>query len=152
MALARVFNDNVYPHRETFKGTTVEIAAGGSVDMDFEEALQFEGQFYPMIKNAGGQQCPTSFKRLRVVPLGPVALAEVPLVCHATGALATNKAELAKLNAENEHLLHEDAKEQVEELKAKDDEIARLRAQLAAATVTPPKNKGGRPRKEASPA
>ena len=150
MPQARIFNDNVHPHRENFKGAVIEIAAGGYVDMDHDEALQFEGQFFPMIKNAGGQQDSKSFKRLRVEALGSVAPAVVPLVCHATGKVAANAAELKRLNEENEHSLHEDAKETVAELKEKDAEIAALRAELAAATAIPPKNKGGRPRKDAS--
>lgn len=152
MATARVYNDNVHPYRENFKGNIVEIPAGGFVTMDFEEALQFEFTGAPMIKNAGGQQCPTSFKRIRVVALDKVAPAEVPLVCHATGQKVATTEELAALNREHEHLLHDDAKEQVKELREKDDEIAALKAQLAEAAV--PKNKGGRPRKnpEASPA
>ena len=147
MPQARVHNDNIHPYRENFKGSIVEIPAGGSVVMDFEEALQFEGTGAPMIKNAGGQQCPTSFKKIRVEPIGAVELAKVPLVCHATGKVAATADELRAMNAESEHLLHKDAKEAVEELKAKDAEIAALRAELAAAAVS--KNKGGRPRKEA---
>lgn len=149
MATARVFNDNVHPYRETFKGTLIEIPVGGSVDMDFEEALQFEGTARSMIKNAGGQQCPTSFKKLRVVPLSAVPLAPAPLICHATGKVAADAAELARWNAENEHLLHDDAKDTVEALKAKDAEIASLRAQLEA-TAVPTRGKPGRPRKDAS--
>jgi hypothetical protein len=145
MARARVYNDNVHPHRELFKGTQIEIHAGGYVDMDFEDALLFEGQFFPMIKNAGGQQCPTSYKRLRVVALDKVTPAEVPLVCHATGQKVATTEELAALNREHEHLLHDDAKEQVKEMREKDEEIEALKAKLAALEV--PKNKGGRPRK-----
>jgi hypothetical protein len=147
MPQARVYNDNVHPYRENFKGSNIEIPPGGFVVMDYEEALQFEYTGAPMIKNAGGQQCPTSFKRIRVVPLGAVELADVPLVCHATGEKAHSPAELRKLEEQNAHLLHDEAKEQVQELKAKDEEIAALKAQLEALSAQPPKNKGGRPRK-----
>lgn len=147
MPQARVYNDNVHPYNEVFKGTPVHIPAGGFVDMDYEDALQFEYTGAPMIKNAGGQQCPTSFKRIRVVPLGAVPQAEVPLVCHATGEKAATPAQLRELEAKNAHLLHDEAKEQVQELAAKDAEIAALKAQLAAAQGQPPKGKPGRPRK-----
>lgn len=146
MTTARVYNDNVHPYTEVFKGSRVEIPAGGYVTMDYEEALQFEYTGAPMIKNAGGQQCPTSFKRIRVVPQGAVPQADVPLVCHATGEKAASPAALRELEAQNAHLLHEEAKEQVEALKAKDDEIAALKAALAAAGQVP-KGKPGRPRK-----
>jgi hypothetical protein len=146
MPHARVYNDNVHPYRERFKDADIVIPAGGSIVMDYDEALQFEYTGAPMIKNAGGQQCPTSFKRIRVVPLGAVEAAPVPLVCHATGQKVATTEELAALNREHEHLLHDDAKEQVKELRAKDDEIAALKAKLAAAEA-PAKNKGGRPRK-----
>lgn len=151
MPQARVHNDNSYPHRELFKGTEVLIPAHGSVLMDLDDALQFEGQFFPMIKNAGGQQCPTSYKRIRIEPLGAVDHARVPLVCHANGQVAGGAAELAKMNEAHFHMLDDEARETVEAIKEKDAEIDRLRAALAAVT-TAPKNKGGRPRKHPLPA
>jgi hypothetical protein len=149
MPQAQVWNDNVYPHVEKFKGVTLEIPAGGCISMDYEEANQFLCQFFPMQKTGGGQQDPKSFKRLRVEPLGTVEPARVPLVCHATGQVVANEGELKKLNEEHAHLLHDDAKEELARLKEKDDEIAKLKAELVAAKTMPPKNKGGRPRKEA---
>lgn len=64
----KVYTDN--PHvkvwKETFKGETIEIKYGEPIEMEFYEAHEFRGQFYPQIIRADRTQDPVSFKMIRV--------------------------------------------------------------------------------------
>lgn len=51
-------------HREVYKGETVEIPAGKYILMDYDEAVQFKSQYFPMQKNAQGVQTPESMKMI----------------------------------------------------------------------------------------
>lgn len=92
MAKWRVYN--MHPegmtHREKFRETLLEIPAGGYVLMDYEDAVQFRSQYFPMKKNAQGAADPASFKCIVLKPDGDVT--EVPtttakeFVCHFDGA------------------------------------------------------------------
>lgn len=148
MANAKIWNDNIYPHREMYKGDWIEIPAGGFISMDWDEAKQFEGQFFAMHKNADGlTQDPKSFKKIRLELCDGAVIAPVQLVCHATGKIAKDANDLKAMNAEHEGLLDEESKKQVDEIKAKDAEIEALKAELASAKV----KRGGRPKKDPQP-
>lgn len=51
-----------FTHKEKFRDETIEIKAGGYVLMDYEDAVQFRGQFMPMKKDGMGQPDPKFFK------------------------------------------------------------------------------------------
>lgn len=65
----RVYNDHPmgYTHKEKFKGDDIEIKAGEFILMDYEDAIQFKSQFFPIRLNAQNVQDPVSYKVLRVV-------------------------------------------------------------------------------------
>lgn len=74
-------------HREKFKDDFLEIKAGEYILMDYEDAVQFKGQYFPMKMDAMGQQDPKSFKMIKIEPDGPVAVSNVvtKYVCHLDG-------------------------------------------------------------------
>lgn len=64
---ARVWNDNkTTDWSEDFKGKTIKIASGKSIDMDFFDAHEFKGQYSPIRLLADETQDPKSYKTIRV--------------------------------------------------------------------------------------
>lgn len=53
-------------HKEVFKGDLITIKAGDYVLMDYEDAVQFKGQFFPIKTDAMGQQTPESYKMIKI--------------------------------------------------------------------------------------
>ncbi len=102
MAKVKVWNDNKYPHKELYKGDPVVIPAGGFVEMDWEEAVQFKGQFTGMapLKSEDdglggmGEPDPRFFKMIRVDSPADDPVKDDGLVNHATGKRANDTAEL----------------------------------------------------------
>ena len=151
MGLARVYNDNVHPHTEVFKEKTISIAPKSYVEMDYDDAIEFKCQFTPIKTDGEKNPLPSSFKMIRVVPVEAVET-HVPLVCHATGKVASSPAELALMNAEHIGLLEADSAKQVEKQAALEAENEALKARLAAleaAGGNAEKRGPGRPRKDA---
>lgn len=70
MAKWRVYNrhPNGYTHKEMFRGDPIEIKAGDYVLMDYEDAVQFRGQYFPMIIAADGTHDPKGFKVIKIEP------------------------------------------------------------------------------------
>lgn len=94
-SIVRVWNDNMYPHREIFGDEEIFIPAGKSIEMDAEKALQFLGQYSAMKLDADGQQKPESYKKLRIeTPPEPEAVAQESLRCNRCGYIARNKNEM----------------------------------------------------------
>lgn len=64
---------NMHPegktHVEYFRGDRIEIPAGQFIVMDYEDAVQFKSQYYPMKKNAMEQHDPDGFKCIRLDPI-----------------------------------------------------------------------------------
>ncbi len=144
----KVWNDNIYPHVEMFKDVKIEIPSKGFVEMDYEDAIYFKSQFTVPVTDGERNPIDKHFKMIRLeVP--KIAVAPNPLMCHATGKIAANAAELAAMNAANAHLLADPDDASVR-LKDRNDaleaEVAELRARLA---PEPEKRGPGRPRKEA---
>ena len=88
----RVYNMNPegHTHKETFKGDVITIKANEYVLMDYYEATEFRGQFYPMKFDGMGQQDPKTFKCIKLVPDStPVSedkvLERVVYVCNLDG-------------------------------------------------------------------
>lgn len=135
MAKVKVWNDNEFEHRERFKGVELVIAPGASIEMDYEEAVEFKGQFTP--PRVGGDDAPDPrfFKMIRVEQ--PKVIEPKPgagLICHADGSMAANQTELvAKLLefAGNRVVDPEDERVAAEKKAADSTKIASLEAQIA---------------------
>lgn len=150
MAIVKVWNKNTHPHTEVFKGTKLTVPAGGYIMMEYEEAVEFAGQFTGVARlGPNGKPDPAQFKMIDV-ERPPYIPEDDGLVNHATGKKASSHAELvealkefagqrAPLDKEGEAL----ARSQAESLRA---ENAKLAAELAALKE---KRGPGRPRKEA---
>jgi hypothetical protein len=67
MPKVQVWNDNVHPFTQRFKGEKVTIAAQSWIWMDQDEAHQFEGSFSPPILDVDGNGKAEGFKMIRVV-------------------------------------------------------------------------------------
>jgi hypothetical protein len=111
MPLVKVWNDNKYPHVEKYQGKDIEIAAGKYIEMDYDDALQFQGKFKPPMINGQGHD-PRGFKMIRV-ERPPVAKAN-PLMNHVTGSAAGSEDELKASMMQYKHLQvkHEEENEQ----------------------------------------
>lgn len=66
MSLVKVWNDNKYPFSDTFKGDKITIGPGEHIEMDWDDAVEFRGQFYPPEFDGSGNQKAQSFKMIRV--------------------------------------------------------------------------------------
>lgn len=66
--IVKVWNRNSFDHKELFKDDAVFIPAGKYIEMDYYDAVQFLGQFYPMKFGKDGIQDPKSYKWLEIDP------------------------------------------------------------------------------------
>lgn len=112
----RVYNihKDGFTHKEKFKGDDIVIPAGEFVLMDYEDAVQFKGQYFPIVINAQGVQDPKSYKMLKI-EAGPEAkLDEIDnkqriYICHVDGKEFSDKASLDEYMKTNfSHLLIKD--------------------------------------------
>lgn len=91
MAKWRVYNRHPrgFTHREKFQDSIVEIKAGEYVLMDYEDAVAFRGQYFPMFMNAQGVQDEASYKCIELVKDGndveEKVIGETRYVCHFDG-------------------------------------------------------------------
>lgn len=148
MAKVKVWNDNDHVHQEDYKGDRIVIQPHGYVEMDWEEGIQFQGQFTPIKFLADGiAPDPRCYKMIRVdAPTEPIFRDNSNIV-HATGQRAASASELVDL-------LKTFAAEQPDRVvKADDKELDSLKAQVAylknAVTELMSRKKPGRPPKEA---
>lgn len=154
MPIVKVYNDNVHPHKERFKGEMIEIPAKGSIDMEYEEAIEFKGQFTGLAPLApNGAPDPRFFKMIRVEKLKEPLFKDTSLVNPVTGKTHSSAEELRAVLAEYGHLRVTDPDAE----KASTSEVEQLKAALAAqqkqidALLAAPEKRGpGRPRKEAT--
>lgn len=87
-----------YTHREKFKGDEIVIKANDFVLMDYEDAVQFRGQYFPIKQDGMGQQDPISYKVIQLVPhvedAEPVKELVTEFVCNRDGKKFTTQKEL----------------------------------------------------------
>lgn len=156
--IVKVFNDNVHPHKEEFKGTKLEIPAKGFIEMEYEEAVQFSGQCTGIapIGEDGGPDA-RFFKMIRVEQVKPEDIfKDDGLTNHMTGRKASTAEELRAVLSEFAHLRVVDKDAEAAAPKAGSDEVNDLKKQVAELTaavkslITP--KKPGRPpgKKEAT--
>lgn len=102
MPMVRVYNENVHPYNETFKGTKIHIPAKGNannwVEMDEDEANLFLGSFSPPIIDADGGHDPRGYKMLKIVGETGWAKKQSEWTCQACKYEASNEKDL------NEHI------------------------------------------------
>lgn len=91
MSKWRVYNKHPlgFTHREKFQDSIIEIKAGEYVLMDYEDAVAFRGQYFPMRMNAQDVQDPESYKCIEIVKDDSVVdekpAVETKWVCHFDG-------------------------------------------------------------------
>ena len=78
MAKWRIWNKHSlgFTHREKFKDDLIEIKAGAYITMDYEEAVQFKSQYFPMKKKPTGEDDPAGWKMLFLEPDGATQSAQ----------------------------------------------------------------------------
>lgn len=130
----KVWNKNTLPHIETFKGDKIEIPAGGSIEMDWEDAIEFKGQFFPMVINADGTHNPKGFKKIFVERPPQAPVHDLSLVNHADGSVAATRADLDAELRRFDHLAVKDPNlegsggNQNAEIAALKEQVAKLAA------------------------
>jgi uncharacterized C2H2 Zn-finger protein len=98
LVLVRIWNDNDFPYRETWKEKEIVIASRKCIEMELNEAVEFLGTFTPIIRDADGQPDPRFFKRLRMEKTSkalPTIAKPINLTCQACGIIAKNEKELS---------------------------------------------------------
>ena len=98
MGQYRVWNKHAkgYTHREKFRDDLVEIPAGRYVLMDYEDAVLFKGQYFPLKRDAMGQEDPTTWKQIFIEPDDNVTspIVSEKFVSHIDGKEFNTKAQL----------------------------------------------------------
>ncbi len=127
MSKYRVWNKHSkgLTHKENFKGDLIEIKAGQYILMDYEDAVEFKGQYFPMKRDAMGQDDPTCWKMIFIEPDGNVTtpVVQEKFISHIDGKEFQSKAELnAYLKANYADAVYKD-----EALNAKIEEEVVLR-------------------------
>ena len=84
-------------HKEKFREEMIEIKAGEFILMDYEDAVRFRGQYFPMLKNAQGAADPKGFKCIVLEPHDATVKTEVvakDFICHFDGMKFPTQASL----------------------------------------------------------
>jgi hypothetical protein len=82
----RVYNDNIHPYSEKFKGEPISIPPKGFISMDYFEAVEFKGSFSPILVDGGGAAMPESYKMIRIVKPEDFTIEESKEIqCHSCG-------------------------------------------------------------------
>lgn len=145
MAKVKVWNDNKYPHTEKFKGELVTIAPQEFIEMEYEEAVEFKGNFTEPKRLGDGTHDPRFFKMIRVERPAVLPFRDENIL-HATGTRVASPQELAALSAQFAHMqAPRDADAETQSFA----DIAELKAQVAALKEKLETRGPGRPRKEA---
>lgn len=133
--LVKVWNDNVHPYSEKFRGLMIQLPPKSYIEMDEDEAESFKSTFtFPKLD---GQDMPDPkfFKMIRVEREAPKPLPPAdPLMNHATGKKADSLAELVKYALENSDRLAKDpeAEEFSKALKKENKELKKDNKELKA--------------------
>lgn len=66
MAQVKVWNDNDFDYKETFKDNEVKIPAHSFIEMEYYDAHEFKGTFKAIQRDGDNQPLPQSYKKIRV--------------------------------------------------------------------------------------
>jgi hypothetical protein len=98
MAKWRVYNRHKegLTHVEKFRDETITIKAGEYVTMDYEDAVRFRGQYFPMLKDAQGAEDPKGWKMIHLEPDtdAPEVTTATQFICHFDGEKFASQAHL----------------------------------------------------------
>jgi len=112
-----VRNDNAFDHNEEFNGDKIHIPAGGKVKMDRMKAIQFLGQFTPIVLTGQGTPDERFIKKLRIESIEGEKPEEVKPVfrCEKDGKEFKTQDELDRWIEENyaDEIIDEDAQKKV---------------------------------------
>ena len=108
--MVKLWNDNKFSFEQEFKGEKIRIEAGGYVEMDYDDAVQFKSMYSPPQYDGGGNQLPESYKMIRVDGHAPHVLQESH-VCTCCGDKFATAAELTSHVDKNHLDQMEDTKE-----------------------------------------
>lgn len=125
MAQWRVYN--MHPdgltHTEKFKDDLLVIKAGEFILMDYEDAVQFKGNYFPVKLDAMGKPTRETFKVIKIVPDNSKESADIEkslpkkFICNMDGKQFASQTELDVYTKENYgHLIFKDEalEEQIE--------------------------------------
>ncbi len=135
--IVKVHNDNVHDHKEEFKGSKLLIPAKGHIEMEYEEAIQFQGQCTGVAPQGedGGPDA-RFYKMIRVEHVAPEAIfKDDGLVNHMTGHKSSSAEELRAVLAEFAHLRVVDKDAEAARPKSGSDEVNDLKRQVAELTA-----------------
>ncbi len=110
---AQVWNDFSKEHVEMFKGDEIRIPAKSFINMNWSDAVQFRGQYTPIIRDGLGNDLKP--KMIRLVRVEAVVEEPKDFTCQMDGKSFANQAELDKHIAENhtESMVDADAKKKL---------------------------------------
>ncbi len=110
-------------HTEMFKGDKIVIPPGQFIEMDYEDAVLFKGQYFPMKKKPTGEDDPASWKMIKLEPIGSEApmTAKAEFICQKDGLKFPTQASLdfhIKQNYADEIVKDETIEKEIAEEKA----------------------------------
>lgn len=153
--MTKIWNDNRHPHKEMFKGKEIVIPAGECIEMEYEEAIEFKGQYTPMPPAEFNGDESVFYKMLRVEPVDPkLIVPDEGHVNHATGKRFESVDKLRQSLEEVRHLLVKDDDAEKAD-KVPNSEVEELRKQVSdlqdlVKSLVPQKKKPGPKPKVAS--
>lgn len=103
MNIAKVWNDNHLPFKQTWKDQDIFIPAKSFIEMEYSEAHAFKSYSYPMEKDGMGQQLPSSYKMIRVEGSPNNDGAVVAYKSQVDGSIHLTKEALAEYNTQYAH-------------------------------------------------
>jgi len=130
-----------------FKGEMITIGPGEHIEMDWEEAIEFKGQFTGIKRLPDDSPDPRGFKKIRVeAPQSPVFKDD--LVNHANGQSFLTKDDLQRSLAMFSHLRAPGDVEQQQQPSISVEQYNALMAEMAEMKKQMAKKSPGRPKKE----
>lgn len=101
VAKARVWNDWNKEYVEEFRGDVLRIPAKKFIIMDWQDAVQFRGQFTPIVRDGLGTDLKPKMIRLEKIDAGAPDYPSENFVCQMDGAQFSTQAELDAYIAAN---------------------------------------------------
>lgn len=107
MSLAKVWNDNVHPFKQKWRGQIIEIPAKSFIEMEYTDAVEFKSSYSPPIIDGQGERA-EGFKMIRVEGRSHSDERVVAYRSHLDGSLYSSKSELDAHLLANAHRVASD--------------------------------------------